>query len=114
MALLQLGQDPERCGAAAPESFLATDWESRHPLPLFLNLSLDSSIHPRDAQTGEPWCLATDDATLVAAGLPPFSTSLARYLTAGGPNPRYIPITKDAPESAQTTDAKTASHTGQR
>ena len=100
-------QRAERWYAASPESFLVTGWENQHPLPLFLNLSLDSTIHPQDAQTGEPWRLATDDAALSAAGLPPFSTSLARYLTADGQTPRYIPISQGAPENAQTTDVKT-------
>ena len=97
----------ERWSAAAPESFIITGWEREHPLPLFLNFSLDSTVHPRET-TGEPWRLATDDAALQAAGLPPFSTSLARYLTAGGPNPRFIPMTEGAPENAQTADLKTA------
>ena len=98
----------ERWRTAHPESFVVTGWESQHPLPLFLNLSLDATLQPRDAQTGEPWRLATDDAALQAAGLPPFSTSLVRYLTAGGATPRFVPVTPGAPESPQTTDLKTA------
>ena len=33
---------------------------------------------------------------------------LGRYLTAGGETPRFVPISKGAPESAQTTDQKSA------
>jgi len=97
----------ERWTSAAPEFFVVTGWERQHPLPLFLNFSLDSTVHPRDS-TEEPWRLATDDAALEAAGLPPYSTSLTRYLTAGGPNPRFIPVTAGAPENAQTVDLKAA------
>jgi len=101
-------QRAERWWAATPDSFIITGWEQQHPLPLFLTLSLDATVHPRDAQSNEPWRLATDDKALIAAGLPAFSTSLARYLTAGGENPRYIPVTQNAPLSAQVVDIKTA------
>jgi hypothetical protein len=98
----------DRWRAAAPESVLVTGSESRHPLPLFLNLSLESTSHPRDAQTGEPWRLATDDAALIAAELPPYRTTLFRYLTSGGENPRFVPVTAGAPTNSRTTDLKSA------
>lgn len=104
----QWAQRAERWKASAPERFLATGWESQHPLPLFLNLSLDSTSHPRDAETGEQWQLATDDAVLTAAGLPPYRTSLFRYLTSGGQSPRFIPITQGAPENERTVNLKAA------
>jgi hypothetical protein len=98
----------ERWRAATPEAFLATGWEHQHPLPLFLNLSLESAVHPHDSLTSEPWRLATDDEALKSAGLPPYSTSLVRYLTSGGAAPRFIPISQGAPQNAQTTDVKSA------
>ncbi|HSH93604.1 MAG TPA: hypothetical protein VK968_05630, partial [Roseimicrobium sp.] len=99
----------ERWRAADPESFIVTGWEREHPLPLYLSFSLNANttVHPGDTP-GEPWRLATDDAALAAAGLPPFSASLVRYLTTGGATPRFIPLTNGAPENEHTTDAKSA------
>lgn len=101
-------QRAEHWWAANPDAFIVTGWERQHPLPLFLTMSLEATVHPRDAQTNEPWRLATDDNALLAAGLPAFSTSLARYLTNGGENARFIPVTQNAPLSEKTVDIKTA------
>jgi len=98
----------ERWQAAAPDHFIAAGWETLHPLPLFLGLTLESTSHPIDAETGERWRLATDDAALTAAGLPPYRTTLFRYLTSGGEKPRFIPITQGAPENERTVNLKTA------
>jgi hypothetical protein len=68
------------------EGFIQTSANSVHPLPVFLDLSLKQPVHPSSPQGR--WELCRDDASLQAAGLPPFSTSLFRYL--------HVPASKDA------------------
>jgi len=64
--------------ALNPEGFLETGWESKHPLPAFVDVSQSRPLHP--GAPDKPWELCRDDAALRAAGLPAYSTSLFRYL----------------------------------
>jgi hypothetical protein len=101
----------EHWRAMDPAAFIATGWETTHPSPLFLDLGLQHARIPRDMATGATWLLCTDDRALAAAGLPPYSTSLARYLALGSANggeARFVPITSDAPENAATVSLKEA------
>ena len=101
----------ENWRAMDPASFITTGSEIAHPRPLFLDLGLQHARIPRDMSTGETWTLCTDDNALAAAGLPPYSTSLARYLTLGNatsPEARFAPVTIDAPENAATIALKDA------
>jgi hypothetical protein len=92
-----------------PAAYLASGWESAHPLPAWLDLSTVSAVHPVSNDTGAPWALCQDDRALQAAGLPPYSTSLARYLcqpsTGSGP---FIPVTFGAPENGATAPVAAA------
>lgn len=60
------------------EGFIQTVSNAEHPLPVFLDLSLKQPVHPSTSHG--KWQLCQDDAALHAAGLPPYSTSLFRYL----------------------------------
>ncbi len=97
--------------ALDPDTHIATRWERVHPLPLYLDLALQHAHHPRDLSTGEHWALCIDDAALVAAGLPPYSTSLARYLCTTGTEQapaRYASVSANAVESSATLPLKEA------
>lgn len=84
------------------KGIIRTGWERRHPLPMWLDLEKRLPVHPSDGN--DPWRLCTDDATLAAAGLPPYSTSLHRYLYLHklGPKSTFIPVTADAPAGNNT------------
>jgi hypothetical protein len=81
---------------------LETGWETRHPPPAFIDLNTRVWFQPENA--GERFELCCDDAALQAAGLPPFSTSLFRYLwqPALGKASRFVPVTAHAPETDAT------------
>lgn len=87
-----------------PEGFLETGWEKRHPSPIFLDAAAQRLLHPSAADATGGWALCRDDAALQAAGLPPYSTSLFRYLNqpTGDPESKFVPATAGAPESATT------------
>jgi hypothetical protein len=56
-------------------------------------------VQPVDPESGQHFSLCTDDATLVAAGLPAYSQSLHRYLWTGSQAnaPIFLVATTDAP-----------------
>lgn len=88
-----------------PEGVLRTGFEERHPAPVFLDVPGRQAFVPavpRNLGSGQ-WSLCQDEARLAKAGLPPYATSLHRYL-AGGPAPdcTLVPVTADAPTSAST------------
>jgi len=89
--------------ALNPEGFLETGWESRHPSPIFLDAAAKILLHPNTADVANGWALCRDDAVLQSVGLPPYTTSLFRYLhqpTAA--EARFVPATAGAPENAAT------------
>jgi hypothetical protein len=87
----------------APESVLETGWEAQHPLPTFIDPASATPLHPQDTAKGSYWQLCRDDALLQASDLPPFSSSLYRYLYQPelGKESRFISVVADAPESAR-------------
>src|SRR5437899_683449 len=87
-----------------PAGLLVTGWESSHPLPTFLDLAHGGPVHPGEEKTGGRWAVCRDDALLQAAGLPPYSTSLFRYLhqPAAGKETGFIPVVAGAPQNAIT------------
>jgi hypothetical protein len=90
--------------AADPTLLFRTGWETRHPLPLWFDPAKREPVHPHDAQGGEAWRLCTDDAALSAAGLPPYGTSLHRYLwlpKRGAQSP-FVPVTPGTPTGGNT------------
>jgi hypothetical protein len=96
--------------AWAPESFIETGWEKRHPRPLLIDLSTYTALPPEGPAQGPPWLLCEDDALLQSASLPAYSTSLARYLyqPSAGQSSRFVPVVKSAPENAATIPAAQA------
>ncbi len=78
---------------------LATGWESSHPPPLFISLKDLVPLVPAHRESGEPWSLCRDDALLQRNGLPPYSSSLHRYLYVPkleNESP-FAPVTEGAP-----------------
>src|SRR4051794_3615529 len=64
--------------ALSPFTCLQTGWEESHPFPTFLDVSKAAPIFT--GKEGKRWELCQDDQRLAKAGLPPYSTSLFRYL----------------------------------
>ena len=92
-----LDEQPARGGSV----LYRTGFESAHPGPLFYDTEKREIIHPVDAFSGTAWKLCTDDALLTSKGLPPYSSSLHRYLVADAKSP-LIPTTPDAPTNPNT------------
>ena len=81
---------------------VATGWETMHPRPVWLDAPNARAVGPRDAGSGEPYELCTDDAALLAAGLEAFSESRRRYLAVKGrPAAGFLAPTGDAPAGAR-------------
>jgi hypothetical protein len=84
---------------------LRTGWESDHPPPAYVNVQEAETVHPVDAETGASWALCTDDALLAENDLPPYGTTLHRYLHVrpdGDQPPLFAPLTAGAVENAHT------------
>jgi hypothetical protein len=98
--------------AIAPEGFLETGWESKHPRPTFLDLAKAAPVFPGEGD--DRWELCQDDRILREAALPPYTTSLFRYLyqPGKGNSTGFIPTVTNAPENAVTTplSSATANH----
>lgn len=75
--------------------------ETVPPAPLFYDAEKREIVHPVDAFSNSPWKLCTDDAKLMAKGLPAYSASLHRYLCADDKSP-LVPITPGAPAGPNT------------
>jgi len=97
-------KNAEQLRALNAESLLETGWESKHPLPSFINLAQGMPVHPGDTQGGGRWELCQADELLQAAGLPGYKTSLVRYLhqPGAGKESRFIPIISGAPTGPRT------------
>jgi len=50
---------------------------------VWLNVAQGRAVHAVDSGSKSVYALCTDDATLIAAGLEPFSESFQRYLGVG-------------------------------
>jgi hypothetical protein len=83
---------------------VTTGFEAVHPLPAFLDLSKLEPVHPVDGVTGAPWILCQDDALLGRKGLPPYNTTLHRYLylPKEGEEALFVPVTPEAPMNSST------------
>jgi hypothetical protein len=87
--------------AMNPASFIETGWETKHPLPAFLDLGRQSPLHP--GPIDNRWQLCRDEAVLQAAGLPAYGTSLFRYLyQPGAKESVLIPVVAGAPTNLST------------
>jgi hypothetical protein len=86
---------------------IATGWEETPPPPLFIDAATASPWQPRDPESGAGWVLCRDDALLQAAGLPPYSSSTARFLylpAPGAAGKRFLPVTPNSPTGEATAD----------
>ena len=90
--------------ALAPDSLIETRWEKHHPRPSLIDIATSSLIQPEGADGSGHWELCQDDLLLAEAGLPPYSTSLARYLylPSAGKASRFVPVAGAALENAST------------
>lgn len=86
-----------------PSTLLRTGWELRNPPPTYIDLSQFQPVHPADASGGN-WSLCRDDSLLSGRGLPPYSTSLHRYLFQPQlqEQSRFVPMTEGAPTGQMT------------
>ena len=82
-------------------SLLRTGYETKPIRPLFYDTEKREMTHPIDAFSNAPWSLCTDDAKLTAKNLPPYSSSLHRYLIAEDKSP-LVPLTEGASANAKT------------
>lgn len=71
-------------GRAGDEMQVVTGWETVHPRPVWLNVAGGAAVVPRDAASGEPYELCTDDNALLMAGLEPFGETRRRFLAVKG------------------------------
>jgi len=85
----------------AASTLIRTGFETVHCPPLFYDTEKHEMVHPVDAFSNAPWVLCTDDARLTAKGLPAYSSSLHRYLSADDKSP-LVPITQGAPTNNNT------------
>src|SRR5205807_1062547 len=85
--------------AADPRAVIRTGWESEPVKPVWIDPAVRRPLHPVDGESGEPWVLCRDEAALAAAGLPPYGSTLHRYLylPKQGPKSAFIPVTPEAP-----------------
>lgn len=95
------------CKAAAvlqADGIIRTGWESHHPPPVFVNTKTSKAVVPKGAD-GRSWRLCEDDALLEQHGLPPYRSSLARYLFVreeSDNKSRFVPVTPDGLKNEHT------------
>jgi hypothetical protein len=81
--------------------------ETRHTFPIYFDLAVSGPVRLIDPGSSSPWELCQDDQLLVQHGLPPYSTSLARYLAIRGRSkPPFLPMTTSSPSNEATQDPK--------
>ncbi len=80
-----------------PAAVIHTGWETRHPLPILLDLGRLAPVNPQE--DGQPWTLCQDDQILTGKGLPAYSTSPHRYLyvEAKGAGSTFLAVSDHAP-----------------
>lgn len=90
--------------ALEPAGALLTGWEETHPHPCFLDLAKSAAVTPGESDPAGPWELCQDNKALEAAGLPPFSQSLFRYLwqPKAGEGGKFAPVVAGAPTNPRT------------
>ena len=85
----------------AASTLVRTGFETVACPPLFYDTDKHEMVQPVDAFSNAPWVLCTDDAKLTAKGLPAYSSSLHRYLSADDKSP-LVPMTQGAPANTNT------------
>jgi hypothetical protein len=81
-------------------ALIETGWETIHPHPTFVDANAGAIVHPLEPFTNRPFVLCTEDSALASAGLPPYGSSLHRYLWDGGETPVFVATTNGAPTPA--------------
>jgi hypothetical protein len=81
-----------------PAGLLGCGFETRNPPPTFLDVSSAAPVHP------DGWVLCRDDDRLRDAGLPPYGSTLHRYLYQPDGDRRFVPLAPDAPRSDATME----------
>jgi hypothetical protein len=79
-------------------TIIETGFESDHPVPSLIDGKEGVVVRPVEPRTQRPFTLCTDDAALELAGLPPYGSSLHRYLW-NGPGvqePVFLAVTSGA------------------
>ncbi|MBV9392760.1 MAG: hypothetical protein JOY96_12815 [Verrucomicrobia bacterium] len=77
---------------------IETGWENENPLPAFIETKNGEIVHPR--VSGSNLVLCRDDSALIAAGLPPYTATLHRYVWTGSSGNTFWAISKGAPQPA--------------
>jgi hypothetical protein len=96
-----------------PLALIRTGWESQPPPALWIDPASMLPYHAVDADCQDMWILCRDEAALAAAGLPPYGSTLYRYLYLPRSAEKFfVPVTADAPTGARTRPL--ASLTGDR
>jgi len=92
------------CRAGGLAGLIRVGWEDEHPTPLLLDLKRRAIVRPVERGTGGLWVLCTDDSLLARKSLPPYSTSLHRYLFVRelGDDTVFVPVTRGAPTGDRT------------
>lgn len=89
--------------ALPADRVIVTGWERSHLLPLLVDPAMMTSANPVD-EHGHAWRVCVDDALLSGKGLPPYSTSLHRYLhvSESARSSGFVPLTPGAPVNEHT------------
>ena len=88
---------------------IEANFEAIHPLPIYFDLTLLGPVNPKDVASSAPWELCLDDRLLEEHGLPPYGTSLARYLYLRHTSkPPFLPVTTGSPENDATQETRQA------
>jgi hypothetical protein len=79
-------------------TIIETGAEVDHPAPALIDGKEGTVIHPSDPGTRRPFVLCQDEKALELAGLPPYGSSLHRYLWngSGADEPVFLAITSGA------------------
>lgn len=79
-------------------AIIETGFEFDHPAPALIDGREGLFVHPVEPETQRPFSLCTDEHALESAGLPPYASSLHRYLW-NGPGvqkPVFLAVTSGA------------------
>lgn len=88
------------------DSLLKTGWESRPPLPSYVDLRRGEIIYPKDPASGLDLELCRDEVLLAEKQLPSFQHSLSRYLYVPALNQEspLFPVTSEVSYNSLTSN----------
>jgi len=99
----------DTCRSLNPGQSIRTGWEDEPGPIVWVDAERGEAVYPADSSAGEKWQLCRDDQTLVAAGLPPYSSSLHRYLYLASQKgkTKFVGVTAGAPSNENTAPIET-------